>query len=90
MARIVGTAICVNLRSCGSSMCTGPVADSAVELLRRSTRNRISLHQKTFLAGSNDGFCIVGRASVSVWIVGNGAVRDAFAGDGARVGFGGW
>lgn len=50
----------------------------------------MSLHQTTFLAGSNDGSCIDGMAPVNVWIVGNGAVRDALAGDAARTLFGAW
>jgi len=90
MARIVGTAICASLSSCGSSMCTGPVGSSAVDWLRRSTRRNIFLHQRTFLAGSNDGSWIDGMASVSVWIVGNGAVRDPPMGGGAWLFFGGW
>ena len=90
MARIVGTAICVNLSSCGSSMRAGPVGGSVVDWLRRSTRKKISLHQWTFLAGSNDGSCIDGMASVNVWIVGNGAVRDPPVGDGTLLLFGGW
>lgn len=66
MARIVGTAICVNLSSWGSSMCTGPMGASEADWLRRSTRKKMSLHQTTFLAGSSDGSCIDEMASVSV------------------------
>ena len=50
----------------------------------------MSLHQTTFLAGSNDGFCIDGIASVSVWTVGNGAVSDVLLGDGEETFCGGW
>lgn len=50
----------------------------------------MSLHQTTFLAGSSDGSCIDEMASVSVWIVGKGAVRDEFVGDVARMFCGGW
>jgi hypothetical protein len=84
MARIMGTAIWVSLRSWGSSMRTGPVAPSVADWLRRSTRKKISLHQITFLAGSKEGSCIDGVAPVRTWIVGSGAVRDALVGDGLR------
>jgi hypothetical protein len=40
--------------------------------------------------GSKDGFCIDWVAPVSTWIVGNGAVRDAFVGDGVRIFCGCW
>ena len=81
MARIVGIAIRVSLSSWGSLMFTGPVGPSAADGSRRSTRKKISLHQTTFLAGSNDGSCIDGMVPVSVVIVGNGAMGDAFVGD---------
>ena len=90
MARIVGIAIRVSLSSWGSLMFTGPIGPSVADGSRRSTRKKISLHQATFLAGSNDGSCIDWMALVSVVIVGNGAVRDPFVGDGLWVFCVGW